>query len=511
MDVAAHNVGAEAEDMAHDVEQRPRLDAVSVSVVAEPSQYPGPSVPPGGAEPSTPFCSDADSAVAAAAEAEARPKLGSLDLTPEEEQTLRIHEEEGAEAARLRKQEEEDAAMAAAMDLSLNESEKRDRPGAALSLPKMAEFGVSFERQPDGSDTCAIHSLNNLTQPLLSPEAAADISAARVAASVAAECGEQVALEGMEMQRLFTLTDLQLAEAECRREECDDGFLPAVASSLLSLRCDSGALGDGRSPKARSGMFEVEAVKVAAHNKGFEVIEVEPTPCWEDASCGAAQYAQAARDLEGSNSERWLLGFLVYERIPGRAMHYYSILRRTPEAPGQKDSEHWLVLDGLDREQNSPRNRLMTFDDMTAFYNRTGEWFRSWRQAVGTPSWTPLRRGEDVAPVAVGRGVQSGLLWPGEGAEPHVGYLCAAGRSRVGQRGCTRVGCWARCEDSAARLCRSSGSIARVAGAAVGGEREAGSQRSRECRMGPREGVAHPCGEDAKVVQGCLGQIRRRF
>uniref|UniRef100_A0A7R9ZX82 Uncharacterized protein n=1 Tax=Pyrodinium bahamense TaxID=73915 RepID=A0A7R9ZX82_9DINO len=268
--------------------------------------------------------------------------------------------------------------MAAAMDISLNAGvDRRDRPGEPLPLPRMAELGVSFERQPDGSDSCAVHSLNNLTQPILPPEQAADISAARVAAAVAAERGERVELEGWEMQSLFKLKDLQQAESECRLEECNDSFLPAAVSSLMSLRMDS-SLDDGRSPKARTGMFEVEAVKAAARAKGFEVIDVEPTPCWEELDCGAARYAQAARDLEAKGCERWFLGYLVYERIPGRAMHYYTILRRGAGCMAGKEQEAWLLLDGLDRGPKSPRNRLMSYEDMIAFYNRNADWFKSW-------------------------------------------------------------------------------------------------------------------------------------
>lgn len=274
----------------------------------------------------------------------------------------------------LRQQSEEDAALAAALDFSLNDaSDRKNRPGEAFSLPQMTDLGVSFERQPDGSDSCAIHSLNNLVQPLLSPEEAAIVSAARVAASVAAECGEKVQLEGLAEQGPFRLRDLQEAEAEVRREECQDSFLPTAASMLL-LRSESGPLAH-----TRTGMFEVEAVKVAAHNKGYEVIDVEPTPDWADAECGAARYVQTAADLDKQGGERWFLGFLVYERIPGRAMHYYAILRIPGNSEyGISKEPSWLILDGLDRGAKSPRNRLLTTDDLIAFHDKNGEWFRSW-------------------------------------------------------------------------------------------------------------------------------------
>lgn len=290
------------------------------------------------------------------------------------EASQRLVEEQ--EALR-RRQEEEDAALAAALDTSLNETGRRDRPGQELSLPGLAQLGVAFERQPDGSDSCAIHSLNNIVQPFRSPEEAADISAARVAAAVATEQGEAVLLEGVLAQGPFTLQDLQDAEAEVRREERHDEFLPLATTSLLLLRADSGqALGQA---PARTGMFEVEAVKVAARNKGYEVIEVEPTPCWAEPECGARCYAEAARELDAQGGERWLLGFLVYERIPGRAMHYYVIVRVPgSQVAGAERDEAWVVLDGLDRGPKSPRNRLLTPDELVAFYDRNGEWFRSW-------------------------------------------------------------------------------------------------------------------------------------
>ena len=368
-----------------------------------------------------------------------------------------------AEAAEKEKEEREraDAFLAEAMASSYQDHcERTRRPGIALELPHLAELRLAYERQRDGSDTCAIHSLNNLVQP--APEELDSALAASLAKAAAMseavtrntrlEAGgaagppgsgsrfAHAALPGVRgslpssgfrgsgaaalsplsvigsstsrwsvvdevaklVRRLnisnqtnnikqkqspagpFCLPDLQEAELEVRQLESQDGFLPlrpVVGSSLdLDATLQPGDAGyEVRSPMARTGMFELEAVKLAARNKGYEVIEIHPTPVWAEAEAG--RYARAARDLEDAGCrERWFLGFLVYERIPGRAMHYYAILRlpgREAGADGLRE-DRWVILDSLDRGETSPRNRLLTTQELAAHHDDNGEHFRSW-------------------------------------------------------------------------------------------------------------------------------------
>lgn len=68
------------------------------------------------------------------------------------------------------------------------------------------------------------------------------------------------------------------------------------------------------------------------------VIETEPIP---DFARSAGQKFVTAANEESDGS--WFRGFLVYECIPGRAMHYWSLLR-LPAGGG------WLKLDSLHRD-----------------------------------------------------------------------------------------------------------------------------------------------------------------
>eukprot|EP00435_Cladocopium_sp_Y103_P067648 s109_g30.t1 len=245
------------------------------------------------------------------------------------------------------------------------------RAGAQLTPETMLQLGAAFERQPFGSDTCAIHSLNNLLQPKRSSEeAAAKLQEALQAAAKDEQNEEKetgisshgsqpfkCGMKGMEswvsttgVVGPFSMATLRAAETESREEEMAcRGFVPPRVTQLSLLRADSGLSWQGA--EQRTGMFDVEAVKLAARSNGFEdrisrVIDVEPKPVWQESE--VSSYLAAAKDLK----ERWFRGFLVYERIPGRAMHYYSIL-------------YW-PSDGDD----SPRNRLLKTEDVISLHDQ---------------------------------------------------------------------------------------------------------------------------------------------
>jgi len=241
---------------------------------------------------------------------------------------------------------EGDSALVHALAASL---ETVQRPGSELSPSLLAELGFTCARQPPGTDTCAIHCLNNLCQ---SPGA------------------------GKSASDLFTLAGLQEAENETRHDEVKGSFLSGDNPPVRSTSASALLVG-----AARTGMFDVETVKTAARAKGYEVIDIEPKPHWAEAD--AESYVLSARTLEESGcSDRWFLGFLVYERIPGMAMHYYAIVRSAESRPaGQRGNEVWIVLDSLDSGDScveTSRNRLMTFEDLTTHYELNAEWFRSW-------------------------------------------------------------------------------------------------------------------------------------
>jgi len=272
-----------------------------------------------------------------------------------------------------------DAAIAAALAESFEsqlDAESAHRPGAHINACDIAALGVIFERQPDGSDTCAIHSLNNIAQPKRTADELAAASAAAIAEAAAAEEGEEIDIEGIKLADcLFELDDLQQAEAESRQGQLQASFLtPPTEKHLSVLRQQSASFPN---EATRTGMFDVEAVKIAALSKGYEVIDIEPTPQWSDAA--AASYVETARKIDVQNDGRWFLGFMIYERIPGRAMHYYALLRWMVMDPdsGNRD-EKWILLDSMDRGSKKPRNRVMTYEEMVDFYNHNGEWFKSW-------------------------------------------------------------------------------------------------------------------------------------
>eukprot|EP00929_Paragymnodinium_shiwhaense_P093158 TRINITY_DN53272_c0_g1_i1.p1 TRINITY_DN53272_c0_g1~~TRINITY_DN53272_c0_g1_i1.p1 ORF type:complete len:1068 (-),score=273.92 TRINITY_DN53272_c0_g1_i1:85-3288(-) len=289
---------------------------------------------------------------------------------------------------------DEDAQLAVALVESMQDASGGDsspsdleveRPGLNVLVAELAEAGIIFERQPQSTDTCAIHSLNNISQHPRPPEEAAAALAASVAAAAAAEEGEDC--DASANFGLFRLADLQQAEAASRRDQLSASFLmPSSERHLSLLRRSQSTAGNPSSPvnalnaaAQRTGMFDVEAVKLAAQTKDYEIIDIEPTPCWEDAE--AARYVEAARKTDDASAvgripaqQRWFLGFLVYERIPGRAMHYYSILRWH----SREGVEQWILLDSLDAGRTKSRNRVMTFDELVTFYNMNSEWFKSW-------------------------------------------------------------------------------------------------------------------------------------
>ncbi|CAJ1405592.1 unnamed protein product [Effrenium voratum] len=238
----------------------------------------------------------------------------------------------------------------------------RPRVGQQLRAEKLIELGAAFERQPDGSDTCAIHGLNNLLQPKRSSkEAALKFQEAMDAALKDEQNPEERSTAGLVGP--FSLATLQAADAESRAEEMAcRGFVPPRAAQLSLLRQDSGF--HSSRGLQRTGMFDVEAIKIAARLKGFEVVDVEPKPSWHESD--VSKFAAL-----GANSD-WFRGFLVYERMPGRAMHYYSILY------WPHGGSHWMILDSFDRGDESPRNRLLTLEEVVSLHDQNGEFFRSW-------------------------------------------------------------------------------------------------------------------------------------
>lgn len=279
----------------------------------------------------------------------------------DEDQSINSLDEAKAAALAAGQDPELSIAMAVSMEEdSFLAANLHERPGAKLSDAQLIAFGIAFERQPDCSDTCAVHGLNNLVQ-----------------AKPTETEGVRSSLDTIGWP--FSILDLQRAEAESRRELEDKYFVPPTEKQLSILRTQSGLQGP------RTGMFDVEAIKVAAKAKGYSVIDTEPNPTWD--SSAAAKYVEAARIVENSCCTfssnpstdcslctRWFVGFLVYERIPGRAMHYYALLRyKSPT-----DAEMWLLLDSMDRGDQKPRNRLMTCDDLIRFHNDNSEYFKSW-------------------------------------------------------------------------------------------------------------------------------------
>ncbi|CAK9050424.1 unnamed protein product, partial [Durusdinium trenchii] len=300
------------------------------------------------------------------------------------------------EAVQVEEPFSSDVLAAEVLSKTLEEEELRKaqpRPGERLSERKLCELGAAFERQPFGSDTCAIHSLNNLLQPKRSPEeAAAKSEEVRQAIHKDEQHDEKESWASTAgLVGPISMATLRAAEVESRDEEkASCGFVPPRQLSLL--RADSGL---SWPEEQRTGMFDVEAIKLAARSKGFEVIDVEPKPTWQDSEVSAFADAatqvkevsqesrahdkehQKEKEEESPKQEKvqrqqrwWFRGFLVYERIPGRAMHYYSIVRWP--------NNTWMILDSLDRGDESPRNRLLTLHDVAKLYDQNGEFFRSW-------------------------------------------------------------------------------------------------------------------------------------
>ncbi|EER15794.1 hypothetical protein Pmar_PMAR014931, partial [Perkinsus marinus ATCC 50983] len=196
-----------------------------------------------------------------------------------------------------------------------------------LSTVDIESMGVYFECQGNGTATCAIHAINNLAQ-----------------------------------KNTVSLTHLQAAESRVALLQRGGSFL---APSGISVPSAKG--GDG----ARTGWFDIEALKLASEkHAGHMVIETEPTP---DFARSAGQKFVTAANEESDGS--WFRGFLVYECIPGRAMHYWSLLR-LPTGGG------WLKLDSLHRDSDKSLGHrcefIATDEELAELYNSNKDYFKSW-------------------------------------------------------------------------------------------------------------------------------------
>lgn len=190
-------------------------------------------------------------------------------------------------------------------------------PGAALSTDDLKKNRLYFEAQATNSDTCGMNALNNLCQ-----------------------------------RPQFKLADLQQAEAEHAKITEGGNFAHAKPTQDVP-----------------TGFFDVEAVKIAAQKSGLEIVDVEPVMDWRKGACLA--FADSAGSSEDGS---WFLGFLVYDRRPGYAMHYYT-LRRDERYPGI-----WLRLDSkLPESGEECKNRRLTTDELWALYQANSHHFGAWQ------------------------------------------------------------------------------------------------------------------------------------
>jgi len=194
-------------------------------------------------------------------------------------------------------------------------SQQDPQPGSALQAGDLERWGLYFESQDPGSDTCGLNALNNLCQ-----------------------------------RSQFKTEDLQKAEAAHAR--ATDGGSFAQMAPVQS---------------APKGFFDVEALKIAADKVDLQIVDVEPVVDFRKSKC--FDFAEAARtSADGS----WFLGFLVYDRQPGQ-MHYYA-LRRDERYPGS-----WLKLDSLVAgPHEEPRNRRLSEEEMWRLYENTKHLFQKW-------------------------------------------------------------------------------------------------------------------------------------
>jgi len=194
-----------------------------------------------------------------------------------------------------------------------------DQPGLPLSVADLKQMGCYYEDQDPGSDTCGMNALNNLCQ-----------------------------------RAQFHLSDLQKAEAQVAHAQLNG---ESVGSRDLAMR-----------PAGSTGFFDIEALKLAASGVDVEIVDVEPVADYRESRCHA--FASSASSC-GDGS--WFLGFLVYDRTPGQAMHYYT-LRRDERYAGV-----WLKLDSqLPEAGEEPRNRRLGEEDLWNLYDASAGHFQAW-------------------------------------------------------------------------------------------------------------------------------------
>jgi len=218
--------------------------------------------------------------------------------------------------ARATNDDELERAMQESLMLQLQQHAE-PQPGDPLSKEDLLQGGFYFEHQIPGSDTCGLNALNNLCQ-----------------------------------RPLFKLTDLQKAEREHARAQ-DGGNFTQMSSTYA----------------APTGFFDVEALKLAARSVGLEIVDSEPVSDFRKSSCFA--FASAANAAKDGGS--WMLGYLVYDRRPGRPMHYYTMRR------DERHKGSWVKLDSLmPADGDESRNRRMIDDALWAFYESNSRHFQAW-------------------------------------------------------------------------------------------------------------------------------------
>lgn len=189
------------------------------------------------------------------------------------------------------------------------------RFGTPLSPQVLRDMNIFFECQAPGSDTCGLNALNNLCQ-----------------------------------QHMFSVEDLQQAEAQ--HAQLTQGGHFAQRPSLAEVP---------------SGFFDVEALKIAASVKDLEIVEVEPVPDYRKSR--SFEFAEASQNF---GDGAYLLGFLVYDRQPGH-MHYYALCRQ-PRMPGM-----WVKLDSqLPPLSAEHRNALLRESELWDIYTASKPLFQSW-------------------------------------------------------------------------------------------------------------------------------------
>ncbi|KAF4669471.1 hypothetical protein FOL47_002545 [Perkinsus chesapeaki] len=237
--------------------------------------------------------------------------------------------------------EDDDEALAKALQQSFDEAdygslvegslEESTLPTSSryLSTADISAMGLYFECQGNGTATCAIHAFNNLAQ-----------------------------------RKALSLTHLQAAESRVALLQRGGSFLaPSGVPMPPSKSSDS----------TRTGWFDIEALKLASEKHASHVIiETEPIP---EFSRSAGEKFVAAANADHSGNGSWFRGFLVYECIPGRAMHYWSILR-LPGGAG------WVKMDSLHRDEDRTSQHrcrfIATDEELADLYNSNGDYFKSW-------------------------------------------------------------------------------------------------------------------------------------